>query len=332
MIAQAIHWVRRRSARAVVTFALLTALGSPCALAAQASDSPVTLLDSPNVRDRSDGVEMLLAMPVSSWPAGARELIVQLLNSEGEALLEADASGDSPDETSGGYHIALVRAALLLNDPASLRGMVTLGMQVSGRATQFVVSRGAEALPELQHAYAGGDIALRIRVVNALGILLLSDRLQDSVDRQTAYAMLLNATGYELSFLRNAGQFPEFAGAVEWTADSSPDDVERESAQRVVANFTRHIGDYSALDLWRKELQLLDATCLDGARAHCESLPNVGSTVEAQIDAQRWGPARNALNAFIQQLNQSCSRAQMTPAACRILKPNAQRVLTKLSE
>ena len=311
--------------------ALILMVGAlvPVQAEAQVLDSISTLLGSPNLASRADGVSWLLTIPTGQWNSFIRSQIVTLVNNEGESLLGANVTEEGAGELAGEYHIDLVNAALALNDASALPGLVTLGIQVNSRAKQYVAAQGATALPLLQRAYAK-DQTLRIPVVQTIGIMLLSGGGLDADATKVANGLLLAASGYELSFLRNAGQFPQFAGIVAWTADSASSDAERERATRALPGFSSRLGQFTTSELWRRELLLLDVACDSEEQSHCESAQNLGRTVQGHLESKRWGPARNTINAFVQQLTQNCNEHALSEGACRALIPGAKQVFAKL--
>src|ERR1041385_2900237 len=198
--------------------------------AAQVPDSVSMLISSHDRAERASGVAWLLSIPANQWTTSIRDQVTSLVNQEGKRSIDPAMVESDTGEAAGHYEIDLVRAAVRLADPASLPGLVYLGLRVSPQAKSFIVSRGGEALPLLQRAYTS-DEELKVPSVQTVGLILSSmgDRISDQ-DRLLAYRMLLKATPYELSFLRNAGLFPELSGVLSYAADSSSDEAERARA------------------------------------------------------------------------------------------------------
>jgi hypothetical protein len=207
--------------------------------------------------------------------------------------------------------------------------MVYLGLQIDADAEPFVLEAGGAAIPILARAWTKSG-PIRVPVLSTTAALLASPQQLELADQATLWRMLTTASGFEWSLVPELSKYPEFLATVAWTADSGEVDFERGQAKSVIHDLRAEISSLSSSDLWKREMSLFAGVCSGRTAAHCESLANVGATVQRHLDASRWLPARNTLSTFTNQLRQSCYGGEFAKGECRALIGNANQVLAKL--
>lgn len=132
-------------------FVLGALLVPPADVRAQTPDSLVSLLNASEWQVRASAISQLNQLDRSELPASYASTVIALLEEE---ATDPDPEASGPGEGYGEYLIALVRGVLRLHDPASLRGLAMLGIEISHQAKEFVVQEGDAALSYLDEAWA----------------------------------------------------------------------------------------------------------------------------------------------------------------------------------
>jgi hypothetical protein len=157
---------------------------------ATAADSLVAQLDSSDWRVRANALFDLGFFPDSLIPSTFSQKVLSLLEQEG---LYPEATTDTVGEGYGSYQINLVREALELDDPAALRGLAYLGVQVNQQSKRFLAEHGSTSLPFLEEAWINDtDARQGILVTWALMVGEFRNNISDS-ERIELLGRILNA-------------------------------------------------------------------------------------------------------------------------------------------
>jgi hypothetical protein len=208
--------------------------------------------------------------------------------------------------------------------------MVWLGLQVSGKAEDFVVAQGATAIPFLEEAW--GAAAFRRPT-----ILSVVTRIQNggslSVEESARVLKIqLEADGATWAITPEIQGHPEFAGLVQAVADTGSIAFSRQTAAAVVPGLRAAAVAAGSLTLWAREGAVLAVICQGQSGGHCAAAQNLWSTVSGHLAASRWGPAVNTIDVFKRELASMCDSWPGSSNGCQVLVSNAASVREMASE
>ena len=270
------------------------------------------------------------------WPTGAPDRVVELLNEEA-----ADPSRHDETELYGEYLVALVLAALALEDPRSLYGFAHLGIDVSWRAVEIVAESGSEGLTLLDDVWDERSFR-RSRVLRTWGLILRShtDQLTDEEVHGLRRRILDGGTDPEsaaevgfMSVVQNV-PLPELVPVVEEMAESSPSEFIRSGAEITLIEDLRPMREETPLDELHDGLaEWLESICFDATgarRGACHSLEEQLTTAGHHMEADRFDPARNVLEAFAERADQAKEEGVLSTMEHRLLADNARSLAGRL--
>lgn len=269
---------------------VLPALAAPLPAMAQSPDSLVQLLASPNWQDRSFALHRLPYLPDSARPSSYRPTLIALFNQE---AVTPDPAADTTGEGYGEYQIQLVDAALALHDPATLRGLAYLGVQVDEASQRFLAEQGSTSLPYLDEAWAAdSDAHSGIMDTWALLVGQYKNRITTQERIRVLHDILVAASSEPIDFIAVAldAPLPVVGPVLEvWT---SPDTIEtrRSYANEALQKLEPIRDQLSPTQLHADLSDWLQAICLNAAGAKataCDTLttllaagPSNGGTLE----------------------------------------------------
>ena len=298
--------------------------GCASTLAAQNVDSLAGVLSSSVIQDRADAASALQDVSPTLWSGAARRSLFGALVEEGRRAPATPTQSDrESSELRGEYQIDLVRLAVTLHDPESLEGMVWLGLQISGKAEDFVVAQGATAIPFLEEAW--GAAAFRRPT-----ILSVVTRIQDggslsSEESARVLKIQLEADGSTWAITPEVQAHPEFTALVQAVADTGSIAFSRQTAAAVVPSLQAAVAAAGPVTLWAREGAILSVFCQGRSEGHCTAAQNLWSTVSGHLAASRWRPALNTIDAFNHELASICGQ-WTPPMGCPALVGNAVQV------
>jgi Carbohydrate-binding module family 5/12 len=307
---------------------VVSALASPISLTAQSPDSLVRLLGSPDWRVRSFALHRLPYLPDSALPSSYRSTLIALFNQE---AVTPDPAAGSTGEGYGEYQIQLVDAALALHDPATLRGLAYLGVQVDEASQRFIAEQGSASLPYLDEAWTA-DSDAHSGIMDTWALLV--GRYKDGITAQERIRILhqiLQAAASEpIDFIAVAVAAPlPLVGPVLklWT---SPDTIEtrRNYANQSLQKLEPLRNQLSPAQLHADLSDWLQAICLNAGAAKATACDTLTPLLAA-------GPSNGgALEKFQTATDFAFQDGTFTPFEHALLSANAdsllQAVLVKL--
>jgi hypothetical protein len=212
------------------------------------------------------------------------------------ALLEREATTPPPEASAEGegfgeYVMAVSRAVVRLQDPASLRGLALLGIQTSAKAGDFVASFGTQSLPYLDEAWSreGQDRAPIVRTwARMLGEF--GGTLSDADRTQVLNRIIQSASaGEEMAFVLAAEKVPLPASLpiIEILVAEGRNEVVRSAATDVAGGLVPIRDALTPLQVQADLEEWLRATCLGATEGRA-------SVCEALADAFEAGPGNAA--------------------------------------
>jgi hypothetical protein len=278
------------------------------------------LLDSPDWKVRASALFDLAFVPPESVPAAFGPKVIALLE---QAALVGPPPGDTVPEGYGIYEIHLVDAVLEAADPAALRGLAHVGVQVNRASKRFVASHGSMSLPFLDEAWANSPGAhLGILTTWALMVGEFRDRITGA-ERLRLLQRIFGAVDDGVAFITATLTAPLAAAApaVALIAEQdSLDIIQRYALEALPALETQR----AALSPAALHSDLVDwhgAVCLDAVGNRATMCATLGSLLAG-------GPGDVAGLAQLQVVaDQALSEGMLTPSEHAVLVGNAERLV-----
>ena len=289
----------------------------------------LTLLNSSRISKRSEGVQWVLTLPVDQISPVVRSRLIEMVNTEEAEADSAARTGGERGEGRGEYQIALIEAGLRLNDPGTIPGMASLGVQVTRDAHRFLLRQGRAAIPFLMAAFSrsGGS---REPALEALVAFLQDSTALNLEDRVAIRSALLRASAFELSLVASPEEFPELVGAFAWAADSARYEFERANATRDLARWRSAVQASRTPDLFERVLGLLAAACVPDRISDCARLVEQGTVLRPKLTAEDRSLATRGIDELLVALSANCRSGAVGSGGCQILPGTLRAVRGKL--
>jgi hypothetical protein len=344
------------SAAAVCCLAGVPLLSSSAQIAG--ADSLARRLTAADVHIRAEAVARLNALPLGQLTPSARRSLVR--------LLELEATGRAPksseptsgeDETYGEYIIDLTSGVLRLQDPASLHGLVRLGIETAQDVQQFVASFGARSLPLLDDAWRTRENARSSIIATwAFATLVRGPNALRPDDRRRVLRSILAATDEYTIAVAGAARSASLTGLIPVLTDVASrlpkNDIGGERATRAaneLAPLRARLGPTVLLD---DAADWIAAVCgheegkgegkgegeddrgrrsgSESRRRACDELAEQLERARTSLRAGRLSEARAALSAATRTAAAARSSRVFTAPEGAVIHGNLQYLLTRL--
>ena len=301
---------------------------------AQDTDSLVRLLDSSDWRVRATTLFNLAFVPQSELPAEFRPKVIELLD---DAAVNTPTPMDTIGEGYGSYVIGLVTAALPYDDPASLRGMAFLGVQVNRNAKRFVASHGGTSIPLLDSNLLRFPDTVAVATTWGLMLGEFSDRLTEN-ERIQVLARIIGLTDSDqtlaLAWAAAIGQLPVMIPVLELIVENKPSDILLRRTNEVLDLLQPLRNRLSPIENHQELADGLEAVCSDvsteSKRGACESMRNLLRDAGAHLAAGRVRATKNVLDAFVQRADQALLPGAISEVEHALLAGNARFLVERL--
>jgi hypothetical protein len=310
-----------------VTLAALVCV--PARAIAQNPQVWVQALDSPDWRVRADAIERLNRLTLADLPSSFRPKIIALLEQEGVT------AASEPGEGYGEYVIAVVQGSLRLNDPAAVRGMSLVGINVSRNAQEFVASQGGVSLGPLDEAWQNENSRQAVGETWALMIVSYGDRLSPE-QRLQVIRRILTARTVDAQAFTNAVDDAALSSAlpvVEDVAENDPVAVVRTIAAGAGTRLRSQRLALTPAAQVSAVQDALNALCLGatGSRGSaCAALSSSLDAVQDQLMSNQESAARDALTGFAVQVDAGLQQGIWTADEHRILSGTSRYTISRL--
>ena len=320
-----------RSTMARLLAVLVVTGGSVGSLPAQhvSPESLLVRLQSPDWQVRSDAIFRLNGLSHDSLPAGYADAIVGLLDRE-------TVSPDSAHfgEGYGEYMIEVVEAALNLDDPRTLRGIATWGLQTSRVAEDWLARQGGAALTYLDSAWSSpyGD---RHAITDTWAKMLGSypDGLSVTEQVRVLHSIVM-ADSLDFVDAAITAPLPEVLPLITAIGETTDEHILSASAAQAASELSPLRDGLSAASLARRISKLLSAICFDkqGLSADaCLGLSNSLNQVVSELDAGLTIQAGDTLLAFAARVDSGFQAGLWSDREHRLLSGNAQYLRSRLA-